>query len=144
MRKFHLFTLGVAVITTVACGSDSSTGPAETSIAGTYALKTVNSTPLPYTMPDDGSGSGTIVILADSYTLAADGTYTGVTRVRLTSGGTSNDTDVPNSGKYVRSGNSVTLTDSSDPTDKVTGSIGGGTLTISVDGFVLVYQQSGS
>src|SRR5438046_1312301 len=82
MRPILCSTLAAIVFAVAACGGDSATGPAAASIAGTYALKTVNSAPLPYQMPDDGTG--TVEILADSYTLADDGKYTGATQFQLT------------------------------------------------------------
>lgn len=143
MRKILFSTLAATVVAAAGCGGDSGTGPAAISIAGTYALKTVNTASLPFTMPDDGTGK--VEILSDSYTLTDGGKYTGVTQVRITlPGGSPTVTNVNSQGTFTKSGGSVTLTDSVDPTDKVTGTLNGTTLTISVDGFVLVYQQSGS
>ena len=144
MRHLLYPTLAAALIVTSACGSDSSTGPATASFAGTYSLKTVNSAPLPYTMPDDGSGTETIEILADSHTLTEDGKYSGVMQVRLSANEGQVVTNLTSAGTYALSGSTVTLTASEDPTDKATGTISGSNLTISVDGFVLVYQRSGS
>src|SRR5438552_11308780 len=82
MRTILSSTFAAIVFAVAACGGDSGTGPAAASITGTYALKTVNSTPLPYTMPDDGTG--TVEILAASYTLAEGGKYTVVAQFRVT------------------------------------------------------------
>ncbi len=65
MRKILFSTLTAAALATSACGGDSGTGPADVSVSGMFALKAVNATSLPYTMPDDGSGLGTVVILAE-------------------------------------------------------------------------------
>jgi hypothetical protein len=142
MRKILIPALAATVIAAVACGGDSATAPAPT-IAGAYALKTVNSAPLPYLVLDDPN-FGKIGIVADTYTLTDNGTYTGVTQVRTTLNGASSVDNLPSAGSYTKSGTSVTLTDSIDPTDKVSGTLNGSTLTISVEGFVLVYQRSGS
>ena len=142
MRTIHISILAAAVVAAAACGGDSGTGPAP-SINGTYALKTVNSSPLPYALPDDGTGK--VEIVADSYSLAADGKYTSVTQIRVTpTGGATTDLTVDSKGTFTRSGNSVTLTDADDPTNVITATVDGTNLTISVDGFVLVYQRSGS
>lgn len=143
MRTILCSTLTAIVFAVAACGGDSGTGPAAVSIAGTYALKTVNSAPLPYTMPDDGTG--TVEILADTYTLNEDGKYTGATQFRLTPPGQSSSVFTLDShGTYSVAGTTITLTDADDPTDKTTATLNGKTLTFSVEGFVLVYQQSGS
>jgi len=141
MRTILFTTLAATLIAAAGCGSDS-TGPVTPPISGAYALQTVNSVPLPFTMPDDGTGK--IEILADSYVLDDDGRYTGVTQVRITVNGIPTVTSVPSRGTYTRAGDSITLVDSDDPTDKVTATLSGGLLTIRVDGFVLVYQRSGS
>jgi hypothetical protein len=142
MRTILSSTFAAIVFAVAACGGDSGTGPAAASIAGTYTLKTVNSTPLPYTMPDDGTG--TIEILGDSYTLADDGNYTQVTQFRLTVPGQSPGVFSLNShGTYAVAGSTITLADADDPTDKATATLNAKTLTFSVEGFVLVYQQSG-
>lgn len=142
MRSLLFPAFAATLVITAACGSDSATAPEAAAVTGTYSLKTVNSAPLPYTMPDDGSGI--VKILGDSYSLTADGKYTGATQVSITSGGITSVTTLTSSGSYTRSGDSVTLTAADDPTDKVTGTISGANFTISVDGFVLVYQRSGS
>lgn len=143
MRKTLFTTLAAAVVAASACGGgDSTTGPVSASVAGTYALQTVNSAPLPFTMPDDGSIK--IEILADSYTLADNGKYTNVTQVRLTMNGVAAVENLESQGTYTRAGNTVTLTDSEDATDKVTATLNGATMTVTAEGFVLVYQRSGS
>ena len=142
MRTKLFSTLAAIVFAVAACGGDAGTGPAAVSIAGTYALKTVNSSPLPYTMPDDGTGK--VEILADSYTLTGDGKYTGATQFRLTPPGQPASVYTMDShGTYAISGSTVTLTDADDPTDKAVATLSGKTLTINVDGFALVYQSGG-
>ncbi len=123
-----------------ACGGDS-TAPAA-SIAGTYALQTVNSAPLPFTVI--AITDYKLEILSDSYQIRDDGTYSGTTQFRETQSGTVTVNSENSSGTYTRSGSSITLTDSVDPTYKITGTLDGGKFTVTVEGFVLVYQRVGS
>lgn len=139
MRNLFLSMLAAAVAVTTACGGDSSTGPGA-GVAGTYSLQSVNSKALPFTFYEDGTQK--IDVLSDSYTLSAAGTYTNQTVVRTAVGGTASNETIPSNGTYTQSGNSVTLTDSADPTDKVTGTVSGSTLTINVQGLVLLYSRA--
>jgi hypothetical protein len=128
MRKLQIPILAATLVAAAACGGDSSTGPSPAAISGTYGLKTINSSPLPYAMPDDGTGK--VEIIADSYTLAADGKYTSVTQVRITpTGGSATDMSFDSKGTFTNSGKTVTLTDSDDPTNVITGTIDGTALT---------------
>jgi hypothetical protein len=131
--------LAATAVLTTACGGDSSTGPGA-SVVGTYSLQTVNSKALPYVAYDDGTEK--IEVLSDSYTLTATGTYTNETVVRTTIGGTPTTDTYSYDGTYTQSGNTVTLTDSQDPTDVVSATVSGSTFTISVQGLVLVYTRS--
>lgn len=139
MRKIFTSLLAAAVAVTAACGGDSSTGPAA-NVAGTYLLQTVNSNALPITVYQDSTQK--IEVLSDKYTLATAGTYTNQTVVRTTQGGTASSDTLSYDGTYKQSGNSVTLTDSADPTDQVTGIVSGSTFTVTVQGVVLVYTRS--
>ena len=140
MRKTLLSTVALAVAFTTACGGDSSTGP--NSVAGTYSLTTVNSSPLPFVFINDASGK--FEILSDVYSVSDNGTYTNPTIVRSTVNGEVTTDTLMSDGTYTRSGSSITLTDSSDPTNKLSGTVTASALTINASGFVLVYQRSGS
>jgi hypothetical protein len=140
MRKLFLSTLSAALAVTTACGGDSSTGPS--SVAGTYSLTTVNSAPLPYVFLNDASGK--IEITSDVYVISDNGTYTNPTIIRSTISGEVTTDTLTSNGTYTVSGNSITLTDASDPTSKLSGTVTTSGLTITAEGFVLVYQRSGS
>ena len=141
MRRLLLGTFAATVVATTACGGDSSTGPSITT-AGSYSLQSVNSQQLPYVILDDANGK--FEILADTYAISGNGTYTGQTLVRSTINAEVQTDTLSSNGTYTRSGNSISLTDASDPTNTVTGTLSATGLTISVEGFVLVYQRSGS
>jgi hypothetical protein len=139
MKKILVFAVASMVAVVSACGS-SATGPGS-SIAGTYNLQTVNSAPLPFTLQDDANSR--IDVLADVYVLAGDGTYTNATTERITPvGGTARVTILNQNGTYKRIGPSVSLTDAVDLTDKVSGTINGDVLSLSVTGLLLVYQRA--
>ena len=57
-----------------ACGgsSDATTNPNSDDITGTYAIKTVNGNPLPFTIQ---SGTTTLVLVSDAITVASNGTW---------------------------------------------------------------------
>lgn len=139
MRRLLLSFFAATAVLTTACGGDSSTGPGA-NVVGTYSLQTVNSKALPVTVYDDGTQK--IEVTSDTYALSANGTYTNETIVRTTQGGTSSSDTLSYDGTYKQSGNSVTLTDSADPTDQVTGIVSGSTFTITVQGTVLVYTRA--
>ena len=141
MRKLFLSALAASVAVTAACGGDSSTGP-EAGVAGKYSLQTINSQPLPYLFFDDGTQK--VEVLSDVYIVASNGTYTNPTIVRNTVSGTVQTDTLTSNGTYTSSGSSITLTDSSDPTVKVSGTVTASALTISEGTFVLVYLRSGS
>lgn len=141
MRKILISTIAATVIAIAGCGGGDSTAPTAT-VAGTYDLKTVNSAVLPFLAQNDASGK--IEVLADTYNLTENGTYTNPTQVRITFPGSPPSVEVLTSnGTWTSSGNSITLTSSDDPTDKVSGAIASGTMTLTAPGFVLVYQRSG-
>ena len=136
MRK--LFIASIAAVALAACGGDSTAPPA--SIAGTYVLQTVNSAPLPFTVI--ATTDYKFEILSDSYQIRDDGTYSGTSQFRETLNGTATVETDNSTGTYTRAGSSITLTDSVDPTDKFTGTVDGGTFTVTAEGFVLVYKKS--
>jgi hypothetical protein len=76
--------LGVLATTLLvaACNSDS-TDPAVSALAGTYILRTINDTTLPYTEAATSSDT-TFVVVADTLTIASDGTFLDVTYERDT------------------------------------------------------------
>ena len=133
MRRF--LTL-LVVATSLSCGGDSSTSPANVPVPGTYTLRTINRLPLPYTIADQDSLK--FELLSDSFTLADDKTWTesGTTRATF-SGGVAIDT-IAFTGTYVLSGTRITLNSADGSTD---GTVGGGTLTLTNDAVVAVYQK---
>ena len=103
-RYVRLAMAVAAVGFLAACGSDSngSTGPSD--VTGAYNLSTVNSSSLPYTVPDV---DGDEVVQSGQVVLNNDDTYT------VTGSGTFNDSDselVSDHGTYTHSGSHITFT----------------------------------
>ena len=98
--------LCAAAISLVACGGDSPTSPASASIAGTYQLKTVNGSPLPFTYQ---SGLDKIVVTSDVITVADGGTWTETGHFTLTYNGQTSDQVISDVGTWTRAGTEVSF-----------------------------------
>lgn len=139
MRRF----LGSALLATlVACGGDS-TGPK--SVAGNYTLRTVNGASVPAVVYQDAQEKDEIT--AGNINLSSSNTWTGLLTVRATdvASGQTLTFNSPANGTFTTSGGSITLTDAADGS-QLTGSVGGGTLSISGDiglgtAITLVFQR---
>jgi len=127
MRRF----IGSALLALiVACGGDS-TGP-KASVVGNYTLRTVNGANVPAVVFQDAQEKDELT--AGNINLSSNNTWTGVLTVRSTdlgSGQTINFS-APANGTFTTNGGSITLTDALDGS-QLTGSVGGGTLSISGD-----------
>ena len=128
----------------VACGGDKATGP-NASITGNYTLRTVNGNTVPAVVFQNTTEKEELT--AGNINLNADRTWSGALSLRstnLTNGATAT-LSLPANGTYTNNNGSITLTDASDNT-QLTGTVGGGTLTIVGDtglgSFVtLVFKQ---
>jgi len=80
MRRFVVL---LAIATLAACGGDSSTSPGV--VTGSYSLRTINGSPLPYTLIQIGADK--IEITADVIILNEGGTFTETTSERTTENG---------------------------------------------------------
>ncbi|MEO7458007.1 MAG: hypothetical protein ABIY52_17250 [Gemmatimonadaceae bacterium] len=131
MRKI-LMVLALAGF--AACG-DSGTGLV--SVEGTYTLRSINGTNLPYIVLQ--SGTQKIEVVDDVISLATNGTYTEVGHTRTTlNGQVTTDTGTDN-GSYTTAGTSITLR-SSDGSSTI-GTINGGTLTVVDQGLSAVFTR---
>jgi hypothetical protein len=141
----------LAMLATVAAMSacTDSTSPNAQNAGGTYQLSTVNGSAIPYTY---GSGSSTITINSDIYTLQPNGTYSETIDETLSDGYSTQPANDAESGNWYQSGNAVVFqptysTLSQQPT-QYTGSLAGGgtfshsTLTFSSGGVVWVYSHT--
>ena len=112
----------------VACGGDKATGP-NASITGNYTLRTVNGNAVPAVVFQNTTEKDELT--AGNINLNADRTWSGALSLRstnLTNGATAT-LSVPANGTYTNNNGSITLTDARD-NSQLTGTVGGGTLTI--------------
>lgn len=125
MRRL-LPMLSLAFAMTTACSSDA-TSPSGT-IEGSYSLRTVNGSTLPYQV------NGNQFINSESLTLRSDGSYTDIAQF-------SDGTQFVEQGYYSWNNNSITF---NDQTDGIVyqGSISGNVLTEISGGFTATYQKN--
>ena len=132
-RVLACFTLFVAA----SCGGDS-TAPGTGSIAGSYALQTVNGAALPFVVLQIGSDK--IEVLSETVTLAEGDTFTQQGSLRLTQNGVMSIDGYAEAGVYTRNGTALNLVFTSDGTT-ATGTISGNTITVGISGLSLVYRK---
>jgi hypothetical protein len=133
IRYARLAMSVAAVAFLAACGSDNNgtTGPSD--VTGAYNLSSVNSTSLPYTVPDVND-DGDEVVQAGQVVLNSDMTYT------VQGTGTFNGSDsqlVSDHGTYTHSGSHVTFTSDVIEGGSYTATVTSTTLTATVPGLVL-------
>lgn len=135
-RRLFLLPLLLPLLALLACGGDDSTGPGA-SIAGAYSLTTVNGAPLPFVVQQAGTFKREIT--ADTYTLAAGGTWTEVRAERTTSNGAVTTSTITDAGTWSRNGTSITLT--SPASGALAGTVSGNTLSLSSAGNTMVFTK---
>ena len=110
MRRFIGLML-LALVFAVGCSDDDGSGPNAT-IEGTYTLRTVNGAAVPYVVVQ--APGLKVELVSVVWTLQQGGTFTEVATMRFTDE-TGVNTDVQTTtGTFVRTGNNVTLTETSD------------------------------
>jgi hypothetical protein len=112
MRQ-HILLLATCAL--IACGSDASTNvdAASAPMAGTYVLKSMNGTTLPYTF---ASGPYTYTVTADALTLTETGSWTENGNYTVAqNGGAAQASTLAANGTYVRTGASVTFKTTTEP-----------------------------
>jgi hypothetical protein len=135
MRRALATVCTVAMAFLAGCGSDGPTLPTQASVAGTWNLTTVNGATLPFTL----QASPKVEVLSDQLIVAANGTFTESTQLRLTDGTTVTTTTVPDGGTYTLSGTSATL-NFNDGT-QAAGIVSGNTFTVALSGLSLVWKK---
>jgi hypothetical protein len=142
LRRSFVSALGVLAVLAVltACRGDSGarTGP-DDSIAGLYTLQTGNGNTLPWRFLVFGSDWSEIT--SGSVRLDSDGTYSIRFDYRLMESGQQSTFSETFGGTYVRSGNAVTFTDSSDGST-APGVVSGNQISVRDDGIVYVFRRS--
>jgi len=103
----RVLLIGLALLT-LACGSDSGTGPVGLNLDGKWVLKTVDNKALPVAFADSSLLSGEIVI--------SDSAWSQVSVVLYKAGGSANGDTLKLNGRWVAQGNDLTLFDNSNST----------------------------
>ena len=106
-------------------------------MSGSYSLRTVNGSPIPYTVIQIGADKYEIV--SDVVTINEGGTWSETGTDRTTQNGQVTNGTITDNGTYTLNGTAITLVSTQSGT--VNGAVGAGTLTITAEGVVLVYQK---
>ena len=117
---------GLALLA-VACGSDT-TAPDPRSAIGSYHLKSVNGTALPFLSVQ--SGTMKTEIISEVITLNGDGTFSDVETVRTTNGSAIATTQFGSVGAYQSPDAPTEFTETSPNTFTFAGSVSKNTLTV--------------
>ena len=135
MRRWRATTLVLATMIVSACGSDKSTAP--DAVVGVWSMRSVNDSPLPYTVQ---LGGQTYQILADQLTLRSSRTFTDEFTVQqpTESGGVEIQT-IPSSGTFTVNGNAVVLTYTDGTTESAV--VSGDSMTLTASGYSAVYAR---
>ena len=127
-KLMRALALCAATIYVGACGGDSPTSPASASIAGTYQLKTVNGSPLPFTYQ---SGLNKFVVTSDAITVADGGTWTETGHFTMTYNGQTTDQVVSDGGTWTRAGTAVSFYSAQQGTVSYSGTFTGNGFSVS-------------
>ncbi len=130
-----LVTIGLVAFVT-ACGGDGINDPGN-SVAGTYALKTVNGAALPAVIFE--AEGYKIEVVAANYVLAAAGTFSSTATFRETEAGVVTQSTETTTGTYSVNGTTVTFTDSDG--DVLSAVLSGNDLKFSEDGLTAVFTR---
>jgi hypothetical protein len=130
MRRFVALLAFAAL---AACGDSTSPD----SVTGTYTLRTVNGSPLPY--PVLQSSADTIEITSDMISLNDGGKFAELGTARSTQNGVVTTSTIADAGTYTVTGTAIILV--SAQFGSISGSVSGGTLTRTTQGLVAVFQK---
>lgn len=134
--RMRTASMVLVVALSLACSDDGVTG--SSTVTGTYTLRTINGSPLPYTVP--GSGAVKTEILSDAITLFQGGTFGRVRDSRVTDNGQVLFRSETETGSYTLLGTSITL--NSIVTGKPTlATINGNIMTIVEPGATSVFSK---
>jgi hypothetical protein len=128
--------LGLAMLVSVGCFDDYSTGVG--TVTGTYTLRTINASPLPYTIDVDATTRKEII--DDMITLFSGGSYSRTQHANITVSGQTTSQTNTESGAYLLLGTSVTLNPSPAGRSTVT-TIDGRTMTIVESGITWTFMK---
>ena len=135
MRKFLLALLALPLI--ASCGGDSVSSADLAAVSGVYALRTMNSAPLPFTLVN--TAAEFLEVKADTVTLKSDGSFADVTYYNRTLGSTTDAPVVTLGGAWTLKNGALTFNGNDGFRYEAT--LSGNTFTISGDGIVSLYSK---
>ena len=121
-----------------ACGGDPPASPNSASIAGTYQLKTVNGSGLPFTYQ---SGLNKIVVTNDVLTVADGGTWTETGQFTLTFNGQTTNQVISDHGTWTRAGTVVSFYSVQQAAVSYSGTFTGSAFSVSDDLFTYTFVR---
>ena len=129
--------LAFAAFALVGCGGDS-TGPVA-SAEGTWQLQTVNGSPLPFTVAFVANPVYRLEVVSDTFIAHGNGTYDETSTIRETQGSTVTTTQQNDNGTWTQNNAALTITSVDGTVESA--AISGNTITVNVQGAVLVYAR---
>jgi hypothetical protein len=139
LTAVRVLAAALLLTSAAACSGDSDpTAPTQASITGTWTLQTINGTRLPFIVAQTGADK--LELTSDVLTVSGTGSFTQTTTLRLTQNGQVTTQSVADAGTYTLNGTAASFRFNSDGSTG-TGSISGNTLTVTSEGFALVYTK---
>jgi hypothetical protein len=126
------------LLVVAACGSDATTSPASASIAGTYQLRAINGSALPFTYQ---SGTTKVIVTADALTVADGGTWSEQASFTLTVNGSTSAQVVSDGGTWTRAGTSVSFFSTQSSTTSYSGTFTGNGFTLGDTQFTYTFSK---
>jgi len=136
MQRTRRTLIIAALVFGAGCGGGDSTGP-DNSVAGTYSLRTVNGSNLPFILVQIGADK--VELTSDILTLTEAGSFTEITTFRTTTNGQVTTSTESDAGSFTMNGTAASFAFNSGTSG--TGTISGGTITVALSGFSFVYRK---
>jgi len=136
MRKSMGFVLAALAL---ACGGDKVAGPNAESVAGSYSLRTVNGSALPFVVAEVAGDR--LEVTAGALSVNADNSYVLTFTLRETQGASVTSETTTEEGTYHRSSNTLSFHPNDDSGDWSASFGTGGALTMTVDGVTLSFHK---
>ncbi|HEY9229782.1 MAG TPA: hypothetical protein VIP11_24235 [Gemmatimonadaceae bacterium] len=135
MRYLAALLLAVSV---ASCGSDGPSTPDRPSPVGSWTLSTIGGVPLPYIL--EQLGDDKLELVEAAFTTTNTGTFSAVSKQRMTISGQATDQSFNEDGSYTMNGETVKLTFNTD-NSSVNGTLRGDSITFADSGIPVVYRR---
>lgn len=137
MRGLRGVLAAICVIAFVGCGKDSVLGVQTGTVTGSYVLRTIDGSDLPFTIQRIGADS--TQVLNETLVLATGGIFSISGAARVTASGVTTTETYSLDGTYTVDTQDLILTFSDG--GRESGTVSGGTVTLLSSGFTLVYRR---